>query len=75
MKRITSVDFLARKLQPLISFDTETARAEYRRVLEEALEKHQDEIREAYNAGTAKYLRTEPASSLEYYNDKFETNS
>lgn len=73
MKRITSVEYVARMLQPIIAFDTQPARELYSKILAEAIEKHQDEIREAYNAGTAKYLRTEPASSLEYYNNKFET--
>jgi hypothetical protein len=72
MKRITSVKYLAQQLQALISFDTEPARERYRQVLAEAIEKHKDEIRESYNAGTAKYLRGNEASSENYYNEKFQ---
>lgn len=72
MKRITSVEYLAQQLQPLISFDTEPARERYRQVLAEALEKHKDEIREAYNAGIAKYFRSTEKSSEQYYNETYE---
>lgn len=72
MKRITSVEYLARMLQPIIAFDTQPARELYSKVLSEAIERHQDEIREAYNAGVGKFLRSEQPSSEQYYNDKFD---
>lgn len=76
MKRITSVEYLARMLQPIMTFDTEPARELYRKVLAEASEKHQDEIREAYNAGIGKYFKGDKSdvSSSDYYKDRFEIN-